>query len=108
MKDQDIIKLNSYDKIYSSKWGKYLKIHQLAVTGAGLFQKTEALVYYHFTLKEPIMAEQLTDNAKRLIRAKKAEQFDEQKEKVKEILESDDAPTIKFDWKKGNTTWKPE
>lgn len=54
------------------------------------------------------MAEQLTDNAKRLIRAKKAEQFDEQKEKVKEILESDDAPTIKFDWKKGNTTWKPE
>jgi hypothetical protein len=52
--------------------------------------------------------EQLTDNALRLARAKKAEQFAQQKEKVKEIIEAGDAPDFKFDWKKGNTTWKPE
>lgn len=54
------------------------------------------------------MAEQLTDNALRLARAKKAEQFDNQKEKVKEIVEAGAAPNLAFDWKKGNTTWKPE
>lgn len=54
------------------------------------------------------MEEQLTDNALRLLRAKKAEQFAEQKEKVKEIVEAGDAPDLKFDWKKGNTNRKPE
>jgi hypothetical protein len=54
------------------------------------------------------MAEQLTDNAKLLARAKKAEQFEQQKEKVRELIQSGDAPDLTFDWKKGNTTWKPE
>jgi len=54
------------------------------------------------------MAEKLTDNAIRLARAKKAEQFAEQKEKVKELVEAGDAPDLKFDWKKANTAWKPE
>jgi hypothetical protein len=52
--------------------------------------------------------EQLTDNALRLARAKKAEEFSQQKEKVKEIVEAGNAPDLKFDWKKGNTAWKPE
>lgn len=54
------------------------------------------------------MGQPLSDNAKLLARAKKAEQFAEQKEKVREIVEAGDAPTLQFDWKKGNTTWKPE
>lgn len=54
------------------------------------------------------MGQPLSDNAKILARAKKAEQFEQQKEKVKEQLAQGDAPSLKFDWKQGNTTWKPE
>ena len=54
------------------------------------------------------MGQPLSDNAKLLIRAKKAEQFAEQKEKVKELVEAGNTPDLKFDWKKANTTWKPE
>ena len=54
------------------------------------------------------MGQPLSENALLLARAKKAQEFAEQKEKVKEIIEAGDAPDLKFDWKKGNTTWKPE